>query len=664
MPRIFISGEDREIVADSGEILLDVLKRHGIYPDAPCGGNGTCGRCRVAANGEEVLSCRTAVDRDMTVVLPEPEDLCILQESISTGKTMDPLREGYLLAFDIGTTSVVCMLLDGKTGEELAKSSILNPQTAFGADVVTRIRAALGGELEQLTGMIRTAMTELIQTVCDEAKIFSEEIGVVSVVGNSAMQQLFLGIRPENLAEVPFAPVLTEAKSISCKDILPVCPNACLLVVPDVSGYIGADTMGCILATELYKSRETVLLVDIGTNGEMVLGNRNRMIACAAAAGPALEGANIHMGMRGAKGAIDHVWLENGKVKCSVIGGGEAKGICGSGIVDAVAAGLELGRINKRGKVQTESHILRLTETVYLTQEDIRQVQLAKGAICAGILLMAKQLGIEVADIQKVLLAGAFGSFLNPESACRIGLLPEALLEKIEIVGNAAGGGAKMLACDRKLLPLTQELTGKIEFLELANLREFPRTFAMAMNFREDDRFFWIRKAKEMGFDEAVPMDPSTLVAREDIRSMCEGNQCGAYNKNWMCPPVCGTIEACQRKMGQYQKGILLQTVGHMRKTVDSKCYRETERRHLQNFYAFCEAIRRKYPDALCLGAGGCRVCSRCAYPEPCRFPEKAVSSMEGYGLFVTQVCRDADVPYYYGEKTITYTACILFSGS
>ena len=171
----------------------------------------------------------------------------------------------------------------------------------------------------------------------------------------------------------------------------------------------------------------------------------------------------------------------------------------------------------------------------------------------------------------------------------------------------------------------------------------------------------WERKAKELGFDTAVALDPQTLEAREDVRAMCAADKCGAYNKNWTCPPACGTVEACQARMRGFERGILLQSIGHMTKTIDSRCYRDTERRHIRSLYAFAGEIRKVYPQALCLGAGGCRVCSQCAFPEPCRFPEKAMSSMEGYGLFVTQVCRDAGVPYHYGEKTITYTACVLF---
>lgn len=474
--------------AEPAANLMSVLQENHVFLDAPCGGNGKCGKCGVLVDHQEVLACQTTVKRNMMVTIPDKTGLNVLQTGIAVAQQMDPFKDGYLIAFDIGTTSVVCFLLDGSTGRELAKCSMLNPQTAFGADVISRIQAALRGELEQEAEAIRDGMTALLQSACTSAGIKPSEIGVVSVVGNPAMQQLFLGVHPGNLAAVPFAPVLTEAKTVSCKDILPICPNADLLVVPDISGYIGADTMGCVLSTKLYQSEEITLMVDIGTNGEMVLGNKNRMIACSTAAGPALEGANIQFGMRGADGAIDHVWLENGKAVYSVIGGGDAAGICGSGLIDAIAAGLEMGLLNKRGRIQNDDHIFHITEHIYLTQDDIRQVQLAKGAIYAGISLMAKQLDLGIRDIQKVQLAGAFGSFLNPQSACRIDLLPAELLDRIEVVGNAAGSGAKMLAGDRKLLPLTQVLTEKIKFLELASLPEFSRTFAKSMNFREESQ--------------------------------------------------------------------------------------------------------------------------------------------------------------------------------
>lgn len=485
MPKLTILPNNISIEVPRGENLMTALTNASVFLDAPCGGHGTCGKCRVMVDGSEVLSCQTIVERDMSVTIPDKGGLHVLKTGIETITNMNPLQEGYLLAFDIGTTSVVCFLLDGKTGKEIANASMLNPQTAFGGDVISRIQAALRGELEKESAAIRDGMTSLIKSACADAGIAPNEIGVVSMVGNPSMQQLFLGISPENLAGVPFAPVLKEAKSIHCCDVLPICTNAELLIVPNISGYIGADTIGCILSTKMHEADAVTLLVDIGTNGEMVLGNGKRMIACSTAAGPALEGTNIQFGMRGTDGAIDHVWMEADKMQYSVIGGGKVKGICGSGLIDAVAVGLEMGLLNKRGRIQNGDRVFHLTEDIYLTQDDIRQVQLAKGAIHAGITLMTKQLGLEIKDIQRVLLAGAFGNYLNPVSACRIGLLPEELESRISTVGNAAGSGAKILACDQDALTLTQELVNKLEFLELASLSDFSRTFAKSMNFRE-----------------------------------------------------------------------------------------------------------------------------------------------------------------------------------
>jgi uncharacterized 2Fe-2S/4Fe-4S cluster protein (DUF4445 family) len=256
-----------------------------------------------------------------------------------------------------------------------------------------------------------------------------------------------------------------------------------MLIIPDISGFVGADTVACVMATALDKETQPTLLVDIGTNGEMVLTDGKRMVACSTAAGPALEGANIRFGMRAQAGAIDHVFVENRRLTCSVIGGGEAQGICGSGIIDAVAAALDLGLLNARGKVLTESGIIPLTDRVSLTQEDIRQVQLAKGAVAAGIAIMAAHLELHVEDIQRVYLAGAFGTYLRPEAACRIGLLPAVLKGKITAVGNAAGSGAKMIACDPEMLAYAQTLVDRVGFVELAAQPRFNRCFADHMRF-------------------------------------------------------------------------------------------------------------------------------------------------------------------------------------
>ena len=171
----------------------------------------------------------------------------------------------------------------------------------------------------------------------------------------------------------------------------------------------------------------------------------------------------------------------------------------------------------------------------------------------------------------------------------------------------------------------------------------------------------WIEKAKALGFDTALPFDALILRPRQDIRGMCENNICSAYGLNWTCPPFIGSLEECAERLGQYRTGLLLQTVGRMNKYIDTKVYRQTGDRHMDQLHALADEVRKVCPDVLVLGAGGCQICPRCAYPDPCRFPERAVSSMEGYGLFVTQVCRDAGAAYYHGERTITYTGCILF---
>ncbi len=666
MPQITILPENRIWEVATGETLHDALARLGVL-DAPCGGQGKCGKCKVLVNGEEKLACQTYVNQDVTVTLPARAEI---QGQPATCKAA---------AFDIGTTTLVCYGMDER-GRVVSQSATRNPQVSFGADVISRIRAALSGHGEAMTQTVRRSMSALLEAVCTDP----QQIETVTVVGNPTMGQLFLGIPLDNLAKIPFAPVRTRVQRLPGKAYLPICPRATLICLPDISGFVGADTLGCILAEKLYQRKELTLLVDIGTNGELVLGNCHGMTACATAAGPALEGANIRFGMRAQNGAIDRVWLENGKLRCHVIGGGEAEGICGSGLVDALAAIMDLGYVNQRGKIlrkaspctggswrpaaqeappawgdfcaqQPEENIW-ISDRVCLTQEDIRQLQLAKGAIRAGIQMLCAHRGVKLSDIQKVCLAGAFGSSLSPESACRIGLLPEEWLEKIQTVGNAAGAGA-VLAADPGAQALAEEIAGNTEFLELASLPDFPRTFARAMALKQD----WVRVAKTCGFSHAAVFDPAILVAREDVRAMCAADKCHAYGKNWTCPPHCGSLSQCQERLQGYRHGILLQTVGQLAKPIDTRGYRETEQRHLTRFSRFCEVLRKTHPNALCLGSGGCRVCKTCAWPEACRFPGQAVSSMEGYGLFVTQVCRDVGLDYYYGEKTIAYTACVLF---
>ena len=472
----------------NGSNLLSVLRNAGYAPDAPCGGHGTCGKCIVTVNGKEQLACQTVVYADMSVAIPDA-----FVENIISDKYIQNVRksdgEDFFLVFDIGTTTIVCYLLNGKDGTEISCASMLNPQVVYGADVISRIQAGVDGNAEHMKQLVQDGLCRLIQEVCENTGIETKQIKRISVVANPAMQQLFMGIDLDNLVSIPYTSAITATEIVPAKDYVPSCMNAELLVVPDISAYVGADALACVLVTKMYETAKNILMVDIGTNGEMVLGNSERMLACSTAAGPAFEGAKIKFGMRGAIGAIDHVWLKDGEIRCHVIGEGRAKGICGSGLIDAVAVALDAGLINARGRIQDAQEmdgqrVIRLCDEIYLTQADIREVQLAKSAIASGIEIMISRFGIDISEVDEVLLAGAFGSFMNPISACKIGILPQSLQDKIDIIGNAAGEGAKLLVNCAEIFQYAQYLAEQIECVELAKDNNFPRAFAKNMLFK------------------------------------------------------------------------------------------------------------------------------------------------------------------------------------
>lgn len=390
-----------------------------------------------------------------------------------------------MAAFDIGTTTVAGYLLDGESGKELASASSLNPQTEYGADVIMRADYCLKYSSEALADCIRKQLGKLLKELCRKDGCVPEDIFQISIVGNTCMHHLFLGISPDSLVHAPYNP------SISCPLILPakdygleIHPFGEILMLPVIAGFVGADTVGCLLAANLEEEEKMTLLIDIGTNGEIVLGNKNRRIACSTAAGPAFEGAKIACGMRGAEGAISHAHLENGKLKCQVIGGGRPAGICGSGLIDVLACLLEAGIVDESGRLE-ESCPLSEDGSVYLTQKDIREVQLAKAAIAAGIRLLVDKMGISMEEISQVYIAGAFGNYMDPKNACRIGLLPSELEDRIVPVGNAAGEGAKLALQNRDEFARARRLALHTEFLELAALPEFQDCFIDELEFPE-----------------------------------------------------------------------------------------------------------------------------------------------------------------------------------
>lgn len=482
--KIHITNIQKTILAETGENLLQVLRREGLAPDAPCGGRGTCGKCRVWVDGTEQLACKTSVDRDMAVTLPAGEKTEILETGLQLAQAPDGV-DTYALAFDVGTTTVVAYLLDGVSGEILARSGSVNPQTKYGADVISRIQYAMEGGASQLSGCIRETLAELTGFVCAAAAIDSREITTVSLVGNTAMHHLLLGIDPKSLTTPPYMPAVSQALEMPAAEFLPVSPNAVLRVLPNIAGFVGADTVGCMVATRFDRLEELTLMIDIGTNGEMVLGNQDGFLACSTAAGPAFEGAKIQCGMRGAVGAVDHVRLENGEITYSVIGGGAPVGLCGSGLLDLVAALLQREDIDESGRMEEEIIYLPGSQ-VFLSQKDVREVQLAKAAIRAGVELMCKKRGIQPEDIQKVYLAGAFGNYLNPASACAIGMIPPCLEDRIESIGNAAGEGARLCALRREEFEYSRCLAEKAEFLELASMREFNDCYVDCLLFEEE----------------------------------------------------------------------------------------------------------------------------------------------------------------------------------
>jgi uncharacterized 2Fe-2S/4Fe-4S cluster protein (DUF4445 family) len=423
----------------------------------------------------------------------------------------------YGVAFDIGTTSIVGYLADLTTGRQLAAASRLNPQVAYGDDVVSRITHIQEHEdgVAVLKAAAVGALAELLQEVSAECGVPLSRVSCVTLVGNAAMSHLAWGIDPRHIAQAPYVPVVRQAVSGEARDLgLPLAPLTPVFGLPNIAGWLGADTVGVILALDQHRAAEPAIAIDIGTNGEIVVGDGRRMIACSAAAGPAFEGAQIHRGMRAADGAIDHVGIFDGVLKYTTIGGAPARGICGSGLLDIAAALVTSGCVNDAGVMLRadddaaqelpQDLSRRLTEedgraafivapadeaangvAVCLTQADVRQIQLAKGAIAAGIHIALSELSLEPSDIAAVHLAGAFGNYVRPESAAAIGLFPPELAARARGVGNAAGAGAYLALLSQAMRDEASRVVEHVEYLELATRLDFNMVFADCMMFPE-----------------------------------------------------------------------------------------------------------------------------------------------------------------------------------
>lgn len=441
------------------------------------------------------------------------------------GKARAVVREGELLgtltsgekalglAVDLGSTKVALYVHDLVTGETVADRGFLNPQVALGEDVVTRIQHALedGDKRLELMRLVVEGINENLEEMLASSGASPSDVFEAMVVGNTAMHHLFLGLSVEQLARSPYLPATDLPLGVKARDLgLKLNPAAVVYLPPPIAGYVGSDHLAAVAATRLHRRTGPCLLLDIGTNTEVALKAGGRILSCSCASGPAFEGMGLSQGMRAEKGAVERVFLNpaTGELEISVIGDGPPLGICGSGILSALAALLELGVLEESGRMREEFPGLwrRGEEPAYylvppggdngegvaVTQADVREIQKAKGAIRAGVDALLLETGTDYGDLEEVILAGAFGSYLDPAVAVSLSLLPPVSLDRVVQVGNAAGAGARAMLLSLRFRREAEELAGRIEYLELSAHPTLAQLFAASMYLSEDA----VRKAQ------------------------------------------------------------------------------------------------------------------------------------------------------------------------
>ena len=416
------------------------------------------------------------------------------------------------LAIDVGTTSVVTTLMELASGEQMASVSSLNPQAVFGGDLMSRIAFAQfdPGNLRKLQTRIIGLLNQHIEQVCRDSGVLAKWIYKVVIVGNTCMHHVLLGIDPSYVGLAPYAPVMRHPLTLSARELfLKVSPEARVCLLPIVAGFVGADAVAVALATRMDESTEIRVAVDIGTNGEVLLGSREHLWACSAPAGPALEGAQIRHGMRAALGAIDRVGFDGADLTLHTIGNAAAQGICGSGLIDAIAVLLDTGIIDWTGLIDLD-HLHRVppalgarvirrgderavilarpaehgaSQEILLTQDDVRQVQLCKGAIASGAAMLQRIAGVPEDKVAELMLAGGFGNYLSIPSAIRIGLIPALPESRIRYVGNAALLGAQLALVSEAERARADVIARRIEHVSLAAHPDFQDVFVDCMNF-------------------------------------------------------------------------------------------------------------------------------------------------------------------------------------
>lgn len=431
---------------------------------------------------------------------------CVLDKKrLITVEKGDTRGKNFAMAFDIGTTTVVGSLIDLDTGERVATEAVLNPQNIYGFDVISRIsyiqkKGSKG--LVELQKSIINGVNKLIGSLLKKTKIKKDNVYKLNLVGNTVMQHLFAGINPVNLSLHPYVSVIQDAICIkSSKLNIKINPSARLFMFPNIAAFVGGDTVGLILSTALHRTVDKVrLAVDVGTNGEIVLSQGGRLVATSTAAGPAFEGVRISQGMLAKEGAIEKVQLKEGEVLTEVIGNSEAKGICGSGLIDAVSELYREGIVDRSGRIKANSEqkkvwanriveekggrrfmLLKGKSTIFISQRDIREFQLAKAAICTGIKVLLNKLGVDKEKVQEFLIAGAFGNYINLHSAYRLGLFPIFPQAQVRTVGNAASLGAIKSLLSQNAQQEIKKIPSIVHHVELATSPDFQRILSESM---------------------------------------------------------------------------------------------------------------------------------------------------------------------------------------
>lgn len=491
-----------EVQTTNGENILAALSANDIFLDAPCGGRGSCGKCKVrlSPDGKEVKACQTIAEDGMSVYLPAEMDMRIAGQASS--QSAEALEGDFGFAVDIGTTTCVAHLTHIATAKRVATASGVNAQRPYGADVVSRIEYTMTNSHEPLTRVIRTQLNGLFESACRDAGIPPSRVNYIVIAGNTIMQHLAADYSPAGMGTVPFEPVSMFGDELSAWEGLPTAENTKIYYAPCISSYVGGDITAGMLACDLENDDGPTVFIDIGTNGEIATKIGDRYFCCATAAGPAFEGAEISHGMAAISGAISHVDWKDG-LKLTVIGDAMPEGLCGSGLLDALALLLDTGAVDETGRILDADEIehpirdyigkaegknaffLSREHNVYLSAADIRKLQLAKAAIAAGIQTLLVAAEIDASDVKSFILAGGFGSYLDRDSAARIGLFPKEFLPVTRSLGNTAGEGAALALCSADNRALLGKIREKCSYIELSDSLVFNEQFVEQMMFEE-----------------------------------------------------------------------------------------------------------------------------------------------------------------------------------